>query len=190
MRNIHERVIEAPSETMAPLLATLGQPNDQLWPRDWVPLRLDGPLGVGADGGHGPIRYHVTAYEPGKRVEFTFHPRTGITGMHEFTVEALSPGSCRLRHVLEATPKGIMRIALPLFVRSLHDAVLEDLLDNAQRHAEGTVSNPARWSWWVKLWRFLTREKSESRAGFEERKPTSPNADLVFQHIGVDELLH
>lgn len=166
MLNIHERVIAAPAEAVAPLLETFGQPNDQLWPfDDWVPLKLDRPLAVGADGGHGPIRYHVTDYQPGKKVTFTFHPRTGLIGTHELTLETLGPNRCKMTHILDAQPTGLMRVAVPLFVLSLHNAVLEDLLDNAQRHAEGTVPSPARWTWWVKLWRILTREKSARGKG-------------------------
>ncbi len=94
---------------------------------------LDRPLAVGADGGHGPIRYRVVEYEPGRRVRFVFHPATGISGIHELAVEALGEDRCRMRHVLLGRARGAMRALFPLVVEPLHDAVIEDLLDNAER---------------------------------------------------------
>ena len=81
IRNVHERVINAPIESLGALLDGLGQKDDRLWPsQSWPPMVLDRPLAVGADGGHGVIRYYVSEYEPGRRVRFTFRPRTGIIG--------------------------------------------------------------------------------------------------------------
>jgi hypothetical protein len=68
VRNVHERLVPAPLIEVGPLLDRLGGPDDVLWPSPaWVPMLLDGPLAVGVAGGHGPIRYRVTAYEPGRR---------------------------------------------------------------------------------------------------------------------------
>ncbi|WP_222851678.1 DUF2867 domain-containing protein [Phytoactinopolyspora mesophila] len=157
MRNVHARTINAPAEEVGALLDRLASDDDPLWPSPaWVPMRFDRPLQVGADGGHGEVRYWVSAYEPGRRIEFTFHPETGITGRHELSVEPIADGRCVVRHVLEARPRGVMRVLVPLVVRWLHDAVLEDLLDNAELAATGRVAQPARWSPWVRLWRRLT----------------------------------
>ena len=90
IRNVHERTINAPAQALAPLLDGLGGDGDRLWPGEhWVPMVLDRPLAVGADGGHGAIRYRVVEYEPGRRVRFLFHPSTGIAGIHELSVEEL-----------------------------------------------------------------------------------------------------
>ncbi|MFB6520879.1 hypothetical protein [Streptomyces sp. NPDC056401] len=54
--NVHERILRA---------------DDRLWPHgSWPAMRLDPCLSVGAKGGHGPIRYTVSAYEPGVRVSW------------------------------------------------------------------------------------------------------------------------
>jgi hypothetical protein len=157
MLNIHERIIEAPADRVGRLLADLGGDKDRLWPSPaWVPMRLDRPLAVGADGGHGPIRYHAIVYQPGTRVRFDFHERTGAAGFHEFTVEPLGPNRCRLRHVLDVRLRGRMRLLMPLAIRSMHDAVLEDLLDNAEFVATGRVRTPATWSPWVRICRYLS----------------------------------
>ncbi|WP_052665231.1 DUF2867 domain-containing protein [Nitriliruptor alkaliphilus] len=157
MRNVHEREIAAPAERLAAAFDRLGGDDDQLWPTPvWQPLVLDRPLQVGADGGHGPVRYWVSEHEPGRRVRFTFHPGFGLDGHHELTVDPLGPDRCVVRHVLEARTTGAMRLLVPTVVRWLHDAEVEDLLDGMERVATGEVADPARWSPWVRLWWRLT----------------------------------
>lgn len=156
LQNVHERTIHAPAEVVGALLDRLAAPDDPLWPGRWLPMRLDRPLQVGARGGHGDVSYRVTAYEPGRRVRFDFDPATGIDGHHELIVEPLDEERCRMRHVLEGRPRGMMRLLVPLVVEQLHDAVLEDLLDNAERAATGHVAEPARWSAWVRFWQPIT----------------------------------
>jgi len=71
--NIHERALDATAEKVGLLIDGLGSANDLLWPVDrWPAMRLDRPLGVGAVGGHGPIRYCVESYSPGRSVQFRF----------------------------------------------------------------------------------------------------------------------
>lgn len=157
MRSVHERVLAAPAATVGALLDRLGGPGDVLWPAPaWPPMRLDRPLAVGADGGHAEIRYVVNAYEPGRRVEFRVHPEIGLAGFHAFEIEPIDDDSCRLRHVLEARPLGRMRLLLPTVIRWLHDAVVEDLLDNTERAVTGAVARPYRYSLWVRLLRWFS----------------------------------
>jgi hypothetical protein len=73
--NIHERELQVPVDEVGPLLDRLGGPADVLRPSPtWRPMVLDGPVGVGAAGGHGPFRYRVTAHQPGRRVERRSEP--------------------------------------------------------------------------------------------------------------------
>ncbi|GIE28276.1 hypothetical protein Ait01nite_013210 [Actinoplanes italicus] len=144
--NIHERILATPAADAGRLLDRLGAPGDPLWPSPtWIPMRFDRPLAVGADGGHGPVRYHVTAYEPGRRIEYTFHPRIGLTGTHTAEILDHGPGSCVLRHRLVATPTGRMRLLWPALIRVCHDTVVEHLLDNAEHAVTGTVAQPVRY---------------------------------------------
>jgi hypothetical protein len=54
IRNVHERLVAAPVAQVSPLLDRLGSPDDALWPAPaWMPMVLDGPVAVGAAGGHG-----------------------------------------------------------------------------------------------------------------------------------------
>ncbi|GAA3461965.1 SRPBCC family protein [Saccharothrix longispora] len=139
--NVHERAVPGAADLVDRVV--------ELWPADrWPPLVLDRPLGVGATGGHGFVRYACTGHRPRERVEFTFAPTLGLVGGHVLEVV---PGG--LRHVLRGEPRGWMRLWWPLAVRWLHDALVEDLLDRAGRMAGHPPARPARWSPWVRLLR-------------------------------------
>lgn len=158
VHNVHERTLPVPAAEVGALLDRIGGPDDPLWPSPaWAPMRFDGPLADLPKGGHGPIRYRVTAYEPGRRVECTFQPGRGMDGTHTLSVEPAGPQRSVLRHVLDVRPRGRMRVLWPLVIRFAHDAVLEDLLDNAEAALGVGPAHPARWSPWVQvLQRFET----------------------------------
>jgi hypothetical protein len=165
VRNVHERLVPAPIERVGPLLDRIGGPDDVLWPSPgWPPIVLDGPIAVGVAGGHSSIRYRVTGYVPGRRVEFAFLPGQGLDGRHVFSAEPVGPERTLLRHVAEARPSGRMRLAWPLAVRWAHDSVLEELLDNAQRATGSEPERPARRSPWVRLLRAVEVPRSRDTA--------------------------
>jgi hypothetical protein len=154
IRNVHERELPAPAERVWELVETLGGPEDRLWPRAaWPPITIERPLVRGAKGGHSGLRYAVGDLRAG-RVEFVPEPGQGLEGMHAFSVEPRGAGAV-LRHEIRARTSGVMRLAWPLVVRPLHDAVLEDLLDTAEQALGGTPARPARWSPWVRVLRRL-----------------------------------
>ncbi|MBL1099560.1 DUF2867 domain-containing protein [Streptomyces coffeae] len=150
VRNIHERTIDASAEAVGALLDRLSSEHDPIWPTPaWPPMRFDRPLGVGAEGGHGFVRYTVTAYEPGRRIRFDFPSDEG--GFHELTVEPLDPGRCRVRHVLEQRQRSAQRLVWALAIRWAHDIVVEEIFDNIERVAAGTHRAPLLWSPYVRL---------------------------------------
>ncbi|MET7877685.1 DUF2867 domain-containing protein [Micromonospora profundi] len=152
VHNVHERALPVAASVVGGLVDRIGAADDPLWPVPaWMPMRFDRPLAVGADGGHGPIRYHVTGYEPGRRVEWTFHASTSMIGSHTLEVEERGPHACLLRHGMSARPVGRMRLLWPALVRVCHDTVLEHLLDNAERAVTGTVAHPVRYPWRARL---------------------------------------
>ncbi|MFD1149789.1 SRPBCC family protein [Saccharothrix hoggarensis] len=152
IQNVHTRLI--------PDSAGLVDRVVELWPSDrWPALVLDRPLGVGADGGHGFVRYRCTDHVPGQRAEFTFDPRIGVTGTH--VLEAVPGG---LRHTLTGRTSGLMRLGWPLAVRWLHDALIEDLFDNAAHAAGHPPVRPRRWSPWVRLLRAAARRRKVGQA--------------------------
>jgi Polyketide cyclase / dehydrase and lipid transport len=154
IRNVHSREIPVPPARVGALLDDLAAPGS-VWPSaHWPALRLDRGLEVGSAGGHGPIRYHVSDYRRGRRLEFTFAPSMGIEGTHTFEVHAgTEPGSTLVRHVLTGQPRGITRLRWALGIRWLHDALVEDLLDNVATAVGHPPATRARWSPWVRLLR-------------------------------------
>src|SRR5207248_6682760 len=171
MRNIQHRDIEAPAAAVGALLDRLASDTDPLWPAPaWPPIRLDRGLVVGSVGGHGPIRYSVAEYQPGRRVRFAFDPSIGFDGFHELLVEPLDERRTRLTHDLVGKPSGAMRLVWPLAVRWMHEALLQDLLDNAELAATGRLREKARWSRWV---RFLRARMSPQPEGVPLPQPAA-----------------
>lgn len=162
--NIHAREIAAPPEAAGALLDSLSSRHDLLWPHEkWPPMRLDRPLGVGAAGGHGPIRYVVEAYEPGHYIRFRFTAPPGFIGTHCFFVARTGPAAAQLRHEINMQLKGAALLTWPLAIRPLHDALIEDALDKAETRLTGrTVSRP--WPLWVRIIRRLMARVAARKA--------------------------
>jgi hypothetical protein len=161
VRNVHLRAYSVDSTRLGQLIDQVAGADSPLWPVNrWPPMRFDRPLGVGADGGHGPIRYACTVYEPGRRVEFRFSPGFFARGTH--TLEVLDGGI--LRHSLQVSLVGVGHALWPLIIRWLHDALLEDMLDRAGDSLGHPPTVRARWSPWVRFLRGLsTRVPALSR---------------------------
>jgi hypothetical protein len=154
IRNVHERLFEdVPGSRIAPLLAGLGSAEDVLWPgADWSPMVLDRPLSEGACGGHGNVRYTCTTYVPGKLVEFTFNSVHGraVDGRHVFEAIPRQAGTL-FRHTLDLESDFGTWLTLSTVVVPGHDAVLEQLLDNLEQAATGSIQRPYRWPNRVRL---------------------------------------
>jgi hypothetical protein len=160
VRNLHIRRLP---DDPGVLIDTLAGATDRLWPADtWPRMRFDRPLGPGAVGGHGPIRYQVVAQVPGRWIRFRFTAPRGFDGFHEYTVHETEDGGAELHHLLSMTVHGAARVTWPLLWRPLHDALIEDSLDNAERELTGTVRSPARWSRYVRLLRSVAARRGLS----------------------------
>jgi len=139
VHNVHSRELPAPAARTWELVAGLASRHDQLWPTErWPtsPIVFDRPLGVGARGGHGSIHYDVERYEPGRRVVFGFARGSGLDGVHGLEVEALDGVRSRLTHTLDARVEWKLRPVYRVLLKA-HDALVEDLLDNAERATGG-----------------------------------------------------
>jgi hypothetical protein len=136
LRNVHQRDTAGPLTEAVRLFTTMASPQDQIWPADrWPALRLDQGLAVGSAGGHGAIRYRVIDLTPGQRVRFAMLPASPVQGWHEFTLTGLPSGAVRWRHELHAEPvTWMVRLIVPL-----HDALLEDLFDQAEAKMAGVA---------------------------------------------------
>jgi hypothetical protein len=161
--NVHERRLAASPGEVGRLLDTLASTRDELWPRRaWPRLELDRPLGVGAAGGHGPIRYVVEAYEPARLVRFRFTSPAGFDGFHAFQVEPGRAGKTVLRHALQMTARGRANLSWPFVYRPLHDALLEDALATAQASLR-LPPDHRPWSSWVRLLRWVVTRRKPRR---------------------------
>jgi hypothetical protein len=152
IRTVHTREIAAPHSEVGALLDSLGSSSDRLWPSDLWPttvFELDRPLAVGAQGGHGSIRYGVEEYAPGRLVLFRFTPGSGLEGVHGFTVEPQGADCTLLTHFAEARTTGWRR-ALTRPLVSWHNTMVETVLDRAEREATGAPVSPTRWPRWLR----------------------------------------
>jgi hypothetical protein len=176
--NVQQRVVPAPVDVVGPILERIA-PGGGIWPSPrWPTLRLERGLAVGSSGGHGPIRYACVGYEPGRWVRFAFDPAIGLVGHHEFVVREV-PGGTEVTHLIVGERlTGPMQLLWPLVVRWLHEALLQDLLDNWERAATGTVRRPAHRSPWVRLVRRLPLPgRRTSRASRAERPERTHRED-------------
>jgi len=166
--NQHERSFNVQTDSVGNILDTLSGPNDRLWPREnWPPMLLDANLKPGAKGGHGPVRYYVDEYVPGRRAIFRFDGTgltAGLDGRHYFEIIPRNHHNV-LRHVLDAECGLQAWLKWKIMIEPLHDALLEDALDRAEQALEGRISWPARWSPWV---RFVRRIMAKKRRQAEQ----------------------
>lgn len=150
--NVHHRVLAIPIAKGEELLRSLASHEDRLWPGDkWWPQRFEGGLTPGARGGHGPVKYEVESVSP-RSVVYRFPRRGWFRGTHRFDLQR-HPAGCELVHTLEGTLHGKGLLLWPLFVRPLHDALLEDVLDRAQAAAGTPTAAPAKHSGTVRFYR-------------------------------------
>ncbi len=160
--SVHERALPVDRAAAGALLDALAGPGERLWPSHaWPALRLDRPLGPGARGGHGPIRYRVVEHRPGERVAFDFEDAAltrGLRGGHRFEVRRWGKGAL-LVHRVEAEAGPVAGLRWRLLLRPLHDALIEDAFERAERELTGRVVVPRRWSRWVRFLRWLLRSR-------------------------------
>lgn len=154
--NVHERIVDGTPEQIAPLLASLGQPEDQLYPPLWDPMTLDGPVAVGARGSHGTI----SAYQPGRLLRWTFPSGMGITGTHAFTITDRSDQRSLVRHEVVAEATIVAWIAWKALIQPAHDAVLEQVLDRCQTALGSPPARPTRLSAYARLLRWWERPRA------------------------------
>jgi len=167
--NRHDRKIITTETVAASILDSLSGPVDKLWPHEtWPPMQLDGPLGRGARGGHGPIRYRVEQFLPGKKAVFRFEPEglaAGLDGIHYFEVSP-ADGHVIMSHVIEAQCGLAMWAKWRIVIEPLHDACIEDAFDKVENGIAGKKVKSSPWSPRV---RFL-REMIARKRRREERK--------------------
>ena len=162
--NVHQRLLHASPERVGALIDALSSPNDGLWPHGWPRMKFERPLGVGASGGHGPIRYFVEAYEPGQSIRFRFTGPKGFDGWHGFEVLEATSAHCVLEHRIEMRTHGPALLSWHLLYRYLHDALIEDALA-AGEASLGLERHVVPWSPYVRLLHWLVAPRRAHHGG-------------------------
>jgi hypothetical protein len=125
---------------------------------------LNRGLTLNSCGGHSSIRYKVAEYLPGRRVEFEFEPMPHLQcfrGRHFF--EVLPRGEqVIMRHTIDVEIDFATWVYWKLFIERIHDAVIEDAFDKAERSAGMSQPHRSRWSLYVRFLRWL-RARHASR---------------------------
>jgi len=154
--NVHQRLMHARPDQLGALIDSLASPDDRLWPRhgQWPRMKFDRPLGIGATGGHGPIRYFVEAYTPGQAIRFRLTGPKGFDGWHGFEVVEATAAHCVLEHRIEMQAKGRGILTWFLAIRHLHDVCVEEVLSQAQISL-GNQPKPVAWPMYVKFLHWL-----------------------------------
>jgi hypothetical protein len=153
--NVHERELETDPIEVGALIDSLASSEDRLWPKQlWPRMAFDRPLAVGAQGGHGPIRYFVEEYSQGKAIRFRFTGPKGFDGFHGYEIVSGPERRVALVHTLEMNTYGRALLTWPLAYRPMHDALMEDSLAIAQASL-GLTPQIRKWSLWVRMLRWL-----------------------------------
>lgn len=155
--NVHERAIEEGQRVAALIDGLASGSGDLLWPWErWSSMQFDRPLQPGARGGHGPIRYEIQEYEPGRRIRFGFTAPRGFDGFHEYRIISMNTRTL-LQHVLGMRFHGWARLLWPLLFEPMHNALIEDSLDKAEMTSSERVREPHEWSIRVRAIRRVMR---------------------------------
>jgi hypothetical protein len=123
IRNHHERIITAPPEQIAALIADF----DRVWPTQIAPApRRQGHRLYDA----GPMHWEEFD-RPGAARAFRVVRPNGLQGEHWFELE-LAEGATVLRHTIEGSASGKYEAIWRERIEPLHDRILEALLDNVK----------------------------------------------------------
>ncbi|NNC69835.1 MAG: hypothetical protein HKN90_03325 [Flavobacteriaceae bacterium] len=121
-------------------------------------MTLDNGLKIGSKGGHGPIRYSVAEYTPGKFIQFKISKPKGFYGTHELEINELEIDKTELKHSIKMVIRGQAILSWPLAIRWLHDALIEDAFNHVENHFLSKKKN-SQWSLWVRLLREFLKPK-------------------------------
>jgi len=164
VNNIHRRIFKSSGPDIGKILTTLSSKEDKLWPKDkWPPIKFDKPLGKGAKGGHGPIRYCIEEYKPGISIIFRFTGPKGFDGTHGFYIMNVDADHVKFEHRVNMKTKGIASISWPLIYEPLHDALMEDAMENVEVFVKQKDDYTKKYSIWVKFLRWALKKRGKKK---------------------------
>lgn len=153
--NVHKRTINLPKTEVAKLLKTIATKNDKVWPKNnWPPIRFKNGFKEGEKGGHGIIRYTLEVLDPDKIIIFRFLKPEGFNGIHKFEIKSVNKKNTEIKHSIIMKTGPIATIKWILAIKWLHDALIENAFDTIENNYLKNKKH-TKWSFWVKLWRFI-----------------------------------
>lgn len=126
-------------------------------------MKFKDRIKVGANGGHGPIRYSVEKYNPSEIIQFRFLKPDGFNGIHKYELKGLKDEKTEIKHTLEMNTKGKSTLTWIFIFRPLHNALIEDGLDKLENNFSDTKKS-TEWNIWVKFLRKQFTKKYEKVA--------------------------
>lgn len=133
--NIHKRIIPQPKAKISALLGMSATEKDQLTPtKYWPATSFKEGLQVGSKGGHGPLRYTVSKYDPGELIQFEFTKPKGFHGFHSVELTELEKDKTELKHTINMHTTGIGTLTWTIAIRWLHDLLIEKVFDKVENH--------------------------------------------------------
>lgn len=152
--NTHKRMIHQPKEKVVELLSTLATENDKIWPNEqWPPMRFREGKKIGSKGGHGIVRYSITKYIPDEIIQFEFSKPEGFNGHHSLNIVPKEDDRTELIHQINAELTFRGYFTWILFIKWLHDALIEDAFDKVENNFT-EEKKKTKWNLWVRLLRW------------------------------------
>ena len=123
VRNCHERIVAAPPERIAELIADF----DRVWPTQIAPApQRQGPRLYDAE----PMLWEEVD-RPGAARAFRVVEPDGLQGEHWFELQR-TDGATVVRHTIEGRATGKYEAIWREQIEPVHDQILEALLDNIE----------------------------------------------------------
>lgn len=155
--NVHQRKVEVSKERVVALFSTLATKDDKIWPKEkWPRMKLKNGLQEGSEGGHGPIRYQITEYDPTACIVFEFQKPEGFNGVHKFEITETGLNETQIKHTIKMKTSGMGTVKWGLAIRWLHDALIEDAFDKIENQLIQKQEKTA-WNLWVKILRAVLK---------------------------------
>ncbi|WP_323789699.1 hypothetical protein [Psychroserpens sp.] len=158
--NSHARIIHQPKEEVSELFKTLATNEDLIWPsKQWPAMRFKDGLKIGSRGGHGQIRYTITAFEAGSHIKFEFTKPDGFNGTHELHMRSLSQDTSEISHTITMNTTFKASFLWIFVIRWLHDALIEEAFDNVENYFS-KEKKATTYNLWVIILRDFYKRKS------------------------------
>lgn len=124
----------------------------------WPAIRFKNGLKVGAEGGHGPIKYTVASKDYNNGIVFNFINK-GFNGTHQFQINVINDIKVEVAHSIKMKTSGKATCYWIFVIRWLHDALIEDAFDKLENQFS-SEKKETKHNIWVKFLRLIKNKKA------------------------------